>query len=115
MTDNKILTPAEALLALGEGRKLTRPKWPSTSFVYLSDNGDLKTEGLEASSYITFMGFQEYKEPKSKRKFAPYVLLDQNDIVFMPYKFFENDEPVKISWPGAKIVRRVTELEIEIE
>jgi hypothetical protein len=112
VTDKKILTPAEALLALGEGRKLTNNSLGSSRFIHLSggrirhNNGQIFLD--------TFEDFYEYKEPKPKRKLAPYIITT-GVYTFMTDKFFESDEHVKTTWQHFTIIRRVTELEVEIE
>jgi hypothetical protein len=114
MTDRKILSPPEALLALGEGRKLTQRWWDSDRYIALQDR-NIVVFGDKRDIYGgNFSDFYEYKEPKPKRKLAPYIITT-GVYTFMTDKFFESDEHVKTTWQHFTIVRRVTELEIEIE
>ncbi len=110
---NKILTPAEALRALADGKKLTLGDL-CYDFIHLKNGAIEFNNGAIYDSVLT--GFRVYTEPKTKRKIAPYVLTD-GKTTWMPDHYFENENEVRACWvnPNTRVVRRVTELEVEVE
>ena len=60
---NKILTPAEALRALSEGKRLTCVDWEG-EFVHLSDENIRYQDGLIYEG--DFANFSAFTEPKPK-------------------------------------------------
>ena len=113
MTEPKILTPKEALMALSAGRKLTKPDWPKKLYISLSDIGSIVNQD---GCYAIFGGdYLLYTEPKPKRKVAPYIVRGEEE-VWITSKFFENAaDCLATMGPSVKTVRRVNELEVEIE
>lgn len=112
MTPPKTLSPAEALRALADGKKLTCKVWES-GFVHLSnENIRYQDDGIYEGD---FAGFYEYTEPRPKRKVAPYIVRSSEE-VWVTSKFYETDAAcLGHMASGVKIVRRVTELEVEVE
>ena len=114
MSEPKTLSPAEALRALADGKKITSIYWDTTT-VFIELKGNTLTDNMGRSTSIRECDrFIEYTEPRPKRKVAPYII--QSADVRMSNKFFENDKDC-IGYLGSysKIIRRVTELEVEIE
>lgn len=115
MTPQKTLTPAEALMALSAGRKITKPNWLNDEFISLSACGSIKNQN---GCFAIFGGdYILYTEPKPKRKVAPYVVkFTKSKHLEMTFEFFENEIDLCAEYASPfSIIRRVTELEVEIE
>lgn len=69
MTTPKTLSPAEALRALADGKKLSLPGWSAEKYIYLNLGlGSICYNGGAIVSFTDYSGFIEYTEPRPKRK-----------------------------------------------
>jgi hypothetical protein len=109
--------------------KLRLSSWPPTSFFspfYITV--DEIWHGLMKDGYSCWYrnidtNWELYTEPKPKRKLAPYIVTD-GKAVWSPNTFFEDDSSVIKFYMAStnlkladqvRIIRRVTELEVEVE
>lgn len=113
MSEPKTLSPAEALRALAEGKKLTRAGWDMCLHMV---NGRLVSNSNTPLTMYDFNGYYEHTEPRPKRKVAPYIIKHAQlaRLSTTPY-FYESDDEVASAYPGCKVIRRVTELEEDEE
>lgn len=75
MTNKKTLTPAEALRALADGKKLTFEGW-GDGFIHLKNDAiQFDGEGIYDS---LLSGFYEYTEPKAKAVWVEYLLVNNH-------------------------------------
>ena len=113
MSDKKILSPAETLRALGEGKKVTYRDWQSGSYLHLVGKSLVDKRG-NIYPVFDYSNFYEFTEPKPKRKLAPYIYTNTYTQEYQLSRtlYSCNDEFLKMN-PAYTIVRRVTELEVE--
>lgn len=110
MTPPKTLTPAEALRALSEGKKLTCIGYES--YICL-DRGVIVWSGGHTYKG-DFNNLTEYTEPKPKRKVAPYYIHPEGCNTFLTADCYETEEEAKKIYAKACSVTRCTALEIEV-
>lgn len=58
-----------------------------------------------------------WQEPKKKKKVAPYLMRRKDNLIVMTHTFYETDEAATHDWEdaGQTTIRRMTELEVEVE
>ncbi len=61
--EQKVLTPAEALRALADGKKLQRAGWSKDVYIYLDADGVIKTYKATGTVYENMAGYSVYEEP----------------------------------------------------
>lgn len=87
MTDKKTLTPAEALKALSEGKKLTYTGWYESYVLLDNKTGDIRF--INGDNYRgSFLNFYEYTEPKPKVVWVEYLCVGE---VFSHTTWFKED------------------------
>lgn len=113
MTPPKTLSPAEALRALADGKKLSCSGWGASQYVYLNRHGELIDEQKKLWKADEFNDLYEYTEPKPKRKVAPYYVERINGVKLETH-CFETDSQARAYYNEAISVTRCTALEIEV-
>lgn len=104
MTQPKTLSPAEALRALADEKKLRSHEWKSGQYIYL--NGETITYGCgQIVSVVQFDGLHEYTEPKPKRKLAPYYVEHDHGRIALEDKCFETDEQARKYFETESVTR----------
>lgn len=87
MTDKKTLSPAEALRALSEGKKLTYTGWYESYVLLDNKTGDIRF--INGDNYRgSFLNFYEYTEPTPKVVWEEYLCVGK---VFSHTTWFKED------------------------
>lgn len=104
MTEPKILSPAEALRALADGKRLTKKGWDG----WVELNGEhLVSSDARAYATHAFDAFYEYTEPAPKVVWVEYLCFHIKDNKCIGTEWYQCDPPEPAIWSYIPTGRKI--------